>query len=101
MDVPNLILTRITYSMSTNHKMDLAITQGQCVCNGNTDVGYKSDTGHNLCVFVCADIVGSYCLVLLLGNRRVTLWFNRGYEHIRHSLRLYQKEKRGHWSLQG
>lgn len=52
-------------------------------------------------MYVCvwSDIVDSYCLVLLLGNRRVTLWCNRG--HIRHSVRLYQKEKRGHRSLRG
>lgn len=81
--------------------MDLAVTQGQYVCNGNTDVGYKSVMGPNLCVFVSSDIVGCYCFVMLLGNRRVTLWCNWGYEHIRHSLRPYQKEKRGHQSLQG
>ncbi len=54
---------------------------------------------HCVCVCVCArtDRVDSYCLVLLLGNRRVTLWCNRGYEHISHSPRLYQKEKRGHY----
>lgn len=50
---------------------------------------------------MCADIEGSYCLVLLLGNQGVTVWCNGGYEHIRHSLRLYQKENRVHWSLWG
>lgn len=47
---------------------------------------------------VCAsDTVDGYCVVLL-GNQRVTVWRNCGYEHVRHSLWPYRKEKRGHRS---
>ena len=84
--------------LSTNHMME--ICQGHCVCNGNTNMAYKSQrdvTSASLCVR--ADGVDGYCLVLLLGNGRATLWCNRGYEHICHSTSLYLKEKRGHWSL--
>lgn len=84
--------------LSTNHMME--ICQGHCVCNGNTNMAYKSQRDvTSACVR--ADGVDGYCLVLLLGNGRVTLWCNRGYEHICHSPSLYLKEKRGHWSLWG
>lgn len=78
----------------------MEICQGHCVCNGNTNMAYKSQRDvTSACVR--ADGVDGYCLVLLLGNGRVTLWCNRGYEHICHSPSLYLKEKRGHWSLWG
>lgn len=51
-------------------------------------------------VCVCR-LSGRYCLVVLLGNGRVTLCCNRGYERIRYSLWLYRKEKRGHCLLRG
>lgn len=41
-----------------------------------------------MCACVC-----SYCLILLLGNTRVTLWCNHGYEHISQSPRLESEGK--------
>lgn len=61
------------------------------VCN----MGCKSvPQRRNLCVR--SDTVDGYCLVLLLGTMRVTLWCNRGHEHISHLPRPYKKEKPGH-----
>lgn len=71
-----------------------------CVCDNKIDVDYKSHRAV-ASVCVCADQMKGYCLALLLGNRRVTLWCNRGHEHISHSSRLYRKEKRGRRSLCG
>lgn len=97
MDVPNVLLAPITYVCPPTK----CTWRFVCVCVTATQTwGYKSHRGiTSACV--CADRVDGYCLVLLLGNIRVTLWCNRAYEHISHSSRRYQKEKRGHRSLRG
>lgn len=69
-----------------------------CMCGTVTQTDCKS-LGD--ITSACVQTVNGLCLVLLLGNRRVTLWCNRKYEHINLLFWLYRKEKRGRRSLRG
>lgn len=73
-------------------------TQDRLVCCLRASVEQQHRSGFHSSHVCASDIADGYCFVVLLGNRRVTVWCNCGYEHVRHSLWPHRKEKRGHRS---
>lgn len=74
--------THCSCHMPTDHKMNFEKDLSGSVCMCGTVTEYKS---YGDITSASLQTVDGHCLVLLPGNGGVTLWCNRGYEHISHS----------------